>query len=84
MAASALDSWGSGCLTPTAGGCEMRAWPLCLAGDMGSQGGASEEAGMGQMGGAMGTTVSLGPLSLGQALALRSSPGSLGGVVPGA
>lgn len=32
----------------------------------------------------MGTTVSLGPLSLGQALALRSSPGSLEGVVPGA
>ena len=39
---------------------------------------------MGQMGGAMGTMVSLGPLSLGQALALRSSPGSLEGVVPGA
>lgn len=73
MAASALDSWGGGYLIPTAGGCEMRAWPLSLAGDVGSKGGASEEAGIGQMGRAMGTVVSLGPLSLGRAQALRSS-----------
>lgn len=82
MAASALDSWGGGCLIPTAGGCETRARPLSLAGDMGSKGGASEEADIGQMGGAVGTVVSLGPPSLGRAQAPRSSWGHLGGVVP--
>lgn len=46
---------------------------------MGSQGGASEEAGMGQMGGAMGTAVSLGPLSLGPGPGSEKQPGSLGG-----
>ena len=57
-------------------------WDESLAGDMGCKGGASEEAGIGQMGGAVGTVVSLGPLSLGRAQALRSSWGHLGGVVP--
>lgn len=60
----------------------MRAWPLCLAGDMGLRV-VPEEAGMGQMcGWGHGDHGLTGTALLGQALALEKVPGPWGGVVP--